>query len=300
MTQTFTAVPLPSTPLPPVPLPPGLAGEIAEIRQRSTALGWASETTSTYQDAVLEMVARTHDHPGPVLELGVYHGGLSVQLAHLLRVQGRRLICLDISHTMLDITRKHFQTLGLPTDHVAFFAGTGDDFYDSRERPSAVIIDADHSYNAARHDLACVLTHNGDTRAILLHDYCLRVDYVKDPTCTKDYVQVARAVHDICGDDPSLLPIGEEGRGQYMGEAASYVETGVSEGMVIFPECLPSETFARAAAHVACAEALRGRRLLSRMAQNVALMPKVLAASEAMLSVQADMLKMLARMRTGA
>lgn len=283
-------------PLPSAPLPESLAEEISAIRQHSTRLRLYSETTGIYQDDVLELVARTRNHPGPVLELGVYHGGLSVQLAHVLRAQGRRLICLDISSKMLEIARRHFQSLGVPADHVTFLQGTVADYYDTQPRAAAVIIDADHSYWAARNDLSHVLAHNGDAHAILLHDYNLRVDYIKEPGCTKDYVDVKRAVLDVCGEGATILPIGSMGAGQYIGDGGPYVEQGVSEGAALFPALLPADAFARAASHVACDEAARSRRALAWLMQDRQALPKILSATETMLSAQADTIKLLARM----
>lgn len=283
-------------PLPSVPLPETLAEEISAIRQHSMRLKLYSETTGPYQDDVLELVARTRNHPGPVLELGVYHGGLSVQLAHVLRAQGRRLVCLDISGKMLEIARRHFQSLGMPTDNVTFLQGTVVDYYDSQPRAAAVIIDADHSYWAVRNDLCHILAHNGDAHAILLHDYNLRVDYIKEPGCTKDYVDVNRAVLDVCGDAGSILPIGTVGAGQYIGEGGPYVEQGVNEGAALFPPLLPADAFARAAAHVACDEAARTRRALAWIMLDRQTLPKILSATEAMLSAQAETIKLLARM----
>lgn len=210
--------------------------ELAEIRRKLEEIGRFSHTTQKFQDDLIDFVVQNHDRGGSLIEVGCFHGGLTVQLAHVARPYGLHLDVIDISRQYLDVARDTVSTFGYG-DRVAFHKTTLTQFLAERDGPAPllVFIDGDHRYDGVVADIRAVMGMPERPYACAFHDFSLR--YADGPLTN---VRVDRAILDEFGPEAPLHRIGETaGDGQLRtvpGADRHYHEPGQPEGVLIVLE----------------------------------------------------------------
>ncbi len=156
--------------------------DLHALRRDLAEHGAASDTTAVYQDDLANFLRAASHIPGPVIEVGAFYGGLTVQLAALCREAGRPCFTVDVEAGCLAVTREHLARNRLDDaclPHHGDLASClqGEWFGAFREAhgpPLLVIIDGDHRYAGVRADIAAVQRHAQGTRFLAFHDVGLR------------------------------------------------------------------------------------------------------------------------------
>ncbi|MDR2489369.1 MAG: class I SAM-dependent methyltransferase [Desulfovibrio sp.] len=235
-----------------------ISDDLDKIRKISLQFGWQSWTSTDYQDAVIEIIYRLQSHPGCVIELGSFNGGMSVLLAYACHKTNKKLFCIDIDANAIKTIREHLNLLDIPTSHVTLCTGTIDSFIENHQMavpPSVVIIDAMHSYQCCRHDLSAVLANFSNTEMIVLHDYALT--YSPNAILSGEKVPlfpgVKSAVSHILGNDAPMVRLGITGEDQVSVndtenfQSKSLIwEHGEPEAIAFKPSMMPTESIHRA------------------------------------------------------
>jgi predicted O-methyltransferase YrrM len=239
---------------------PDLDKTLERIRAKSAELGHASWTSIEYQDDVISSILRTASHPGPVVEVGLFHGGLSVQIAYVCNHIEKDYFAIDISSECIDITQKHLEALNIDKERTVFFTGTLEAFakiYLLNIPPAVIIIDAFHIYTAVRNDLAACLTYFPNAVLVVMHDYALTYNpsYVVQKRNLGYFSDVKNPIHHIIGNNAPMLRMGYTGNGEPaiyrkydtsdLVNAAIFRE-GEPEGVGILLELLMPDAFLRA------------------------------------------------------
>lgn len=123
---------------------------------------WGSLTEED-ERGLAEAVRRARAFPGPIIEVGALFGW-TTQLLASMKAPEKELIAIDnfcwnpFALPPADQQAICERTLRYPIDHcrTRIFAGTTQEFYRTYQgpTPSMVFIDADHSYQAVREDIA--------------------------------------------------------------------------------------------------------------------------------------------------
>lgn len=208
--------------------------ELSDIRRELDAIGRFSHTSRKFQDDLLDFIAQHHDRGGSVIEVGCFHGGLTVQLADAVRRHGLSLDVVDIDKGYLATARDTVTRFGLQ-DSVDFHKTDLAGFLASRRYetpPALVFIDGDHRYDGVVADIRAVRAMPELPYACAFHDFSLR--YADGPLTN---VRVDRAILDEFGADAPLRQIGViagVGGLRTVPEAdRHYHETGQPEGVLI-------------------------------------------------------------------
>lgn len=181
-----------------------------QIRKVSQEMGCFSWTSQEYQDDILNYLIEKHGRGGGIIEVGCYKGGLSALLAFLCREYNLPFYTIDIDESSVKSTRNLLSALEL-LDGVVTHHGTLASFVKFENinvRPSLVILDGDHRYDAVVDDIANVYRLGKLPYAAAFHDFSLR-----HPTSGE---KVNSAVKDCLGDIP-VRHIGArmDGRGKH-------------------------------------------------------------------------------------
>lgn len=234
--------------------------DLRRIRRESQELGSVSQTSEKYQDDILDAVYKSAYNGGHIIELGIFRGGLSCQLAYLSKILGVDCILVDISQEYCDITIHLLRQLDLLHERVRVLAGTVHDLFIQYNciygPPAAIVVDALHTYNGVRIDICNILAQAPSVPVIGFHDWALRSDLaLRRQSGIAHHVNgVSNAVMDVIGDSDALHPIGMMGEGKVSigAESYDYMEEGYPEGMLLFPELLDRMAFNIALSFCGC------------------------------------------------
>jgi len=226
------------------------------IREKSHILKKGSWTSLEYQNEILDALNRSAAvHAGPIIEIGSYHGGLTVQLAYFARKFNRDFYVIDILSDMLDITKQHLIDHDSLTPNIRFFHGTVSEFFNEHTfmyiPPCFVVVDALHTYYGARHDVCTILSNIPNAPVIGFHDFGLRTDSIllKENGQNPEIQAVDKAILDIIDKDiNSLHPIGIIGE-KSNERRTGYFEHGLPEGVLLFPTLLNTSAISTAYAY---------------------------------------------------
>jgi len=218
-----------------------------------------------YQDDVLDAVYKSAYNGGHIIELGLFKGGLSVQLAYLSKKLGVDLILVDISKEYYDTTLHHLRELGLFHDKVRLIHGTVEDLYAQIDctysPPAAIVVDALHTYNGVRTDISTILSYSPSVPVVAFHDFGLRSNYAKarENNLPHHVNNVDRAILDVISNYNALHPIGEYGKGGCgnVDNNFSYIKKNLPEGVLLFPELLTNQAFMTAYSYCAFANTVK-------------------------------------------
>ncbi|VDG69835.1 Uncharacterised protein [Clostridium carnis] len=196
------------------------------------------------------------NHPGPIIEIGSFNGGFTVQLSYICKLTNKDFHGIDIDSNCNRIIRQHFEEQQISMSNTTLFIGTVDTFFEEYKfdiPPALVIIDVMHTYECTWHDLSTVLSQFPNTKLIAMHDYGLRYsqEFVATGIYPSIFTDVKTAVHHICGLNAPLIKIGITGLGKSTSFAASKEEATLfdlcePEGCAFFPEMLDAEAIHRA------------------------------------------------------
>ena len=156
--------------------------------------GSHSHTSDRYQADVLENVINCLGAGDCVIELGIFKGGLSCQLAYVLESTGRELILIDVGQQYIEGTRKLIEDLGLQTN-IRYFTGTMQQFMAQHAdvRPAIIIVDANHAYASVSDDIRTIKRMKYQPAAVVFHDASLR--YARSQKAVSVRVDQAVADH---------------------------------------------------------------------------------------------------------
>ena len=214
--------------------------QFEEIRAVSSEMGCFSWTTREYQDDILNFIIENRDRGCGIIEVGCYKGGLSALLAFVCKEFGWPFYTIDVDPTAIDSTTKLLKRLKL--DQIAtIHLGNLSSFVSATtlsERPTLIILDGDHRYEAVVRDIQDTFKLNQLSHAAVFHDFTLR-----HPTSGE---KVDQAVRDCFGSDCPVRPIGAKmlGDGKYPtkekpSEDGHWWEVPGSEGAIV--ELMPSQ-----------------------------------------------------------
>jgi predicted O-methyltransferase YrrM len=134
-----------------------------------------------------------HSTPGPILEIGTYHGKSAVLMALARRDAGGDAILytLDVDLAVLSAAKAEAESRGI-AERIVFVRGTSTAFARAYPhlRPALTFIDGDHSRAAVERDLAVLQTLVPEGGQLLFHDFHDPLN--EDPRC--DEVKVRPAV----------------------------------------------------------------------------------------------------------
>jgi hypothetical protein len=180
--------------------------ELEQIRARLAADGNHSHTTRKFQDDLLSFAEKFAAYGNTVIEVGCWRGGLSAQFAYLARKLGQRCAIIDIDETYLNYARAAVEMAG-SSDFVSFHHGDFKSFVaaaDPKMRPTLVLIDANHQYDAVVADIGTLYSMPSVPYSAAFHDFSLRYSF---PQLSD--VRVDLALHHAFGQDFEHVDIGE-------------------------------------------------------------------------------------------
>lgn len=180
--------------------------ELDRIRARLAADGNHSHTSLKFQDDLLFYATKFAAHGNCIIEVGSWKGGLSAQFAYLARKLGQRFVVIDNNATYLEYARAAVEATGAG-DSTSFHLGDFQSFAvtaDPEIRPTLVLIDADHHYDAVAADIRTLYAMTSRPYAAAFHDFSLRYS-----TPELSNVRVDRALIDAFGEDFQHIKIGE-------------------------------------------------------------------------------------------
>ena len=134
-----------------------------------------SQTTLSYQADVFETTINCLEEGDCVIEVGVFKGGISCQLAFLLEDTGKTLVLIEVVDEYLQWSKQLIQDIGLTTP-ATYFNGTLEQFVNAHPdiKPSLIIVDADHSYKGVCYDIQQIKRIKTPPVAAIFHDLSLR------------------------------------------------------------------------------------------------------------------------------
>lgn len=211
--------------------------ELAEIREEIDAIGRFSHTSKKFQGDLLSFVEDNYERGTCLIEVGCFHGGLTVQLAHVAQKLGLLFDVVDISDQYLEIARDTASLFSLD-GKIGFHKTTLTKFVsEERPKPVLVFVDGDHRYEGVVADIRAIKGMVERPFACAFHDFSLR--YADDSLSD---VRVDKAILDEFGHDAPLRHIGEiAGAGQLRtspGEDRHYHEFEQPEGVIVVLEGL--------------------------------------------------------------
>jgi predicted O-methyltransferase YrrM len=125
-------------------------------------------------DDALKLYELAYSSPGPILEIGTYHGKSAIVMAQALRDAGRdeAIVSLDVDAEALRVALAAARERGL-AEHLALARGTAESLFRSfpRLRPRFVFLDGDHSRRGVARDLRALEPRVPAAGLMLLHDY---------------------------------------------------------------------------------------------------------------------------------
>lgn len=148
---------------------------LEEIRTLLSEKKSSSQTTLRYQADVFETMINCLEEGDCVIEIGVFKGGISCQLAFLLENTGKTLVLIDVVDEYLQWIQQLIQEIGIKTP-VIYFTGTLEQFVNEyfQIKPSLIIVDADHKYKGVRDDIQSIKRMKYQPVAVVFHDLSLR------------------------------------------------------------------------------------------------------------------------------
>lgn len=182
------------------------AAEIERIRAHMRAANCHSYTSRRYQDQVLDLLDKNSSHPGAIVEIGCYLGGLTTQLAYACKALGKQLYVIDINFSYLARTAAAIDQLGV-AGSVSLFHGNLHKFCSVTQikpAPLLFVVDGDHRYDGVVSDLWNILGSYPEARHAVFHDFSLRYD---KPGYQN--VRVDRALLDTLGGSFPIQPFGQ-------------------------------------------------------------------------------------------
>lgn len=208
--------------------------ELQKIRARLAADGNFSHTSLKFQDDLLFYATKFAAHGNCIIEVGCWKGGLSAQFAYLARKLGQRFVAIDSYATYLEHARRTVEVTG--AGEAVFHLGDFQSFVatiDPALRPTLVLIDADHQYDAVTADIRTLYAMPSRPYCAAFHDFSLRYS-----TPEQSGVRVDRALVDAFGADFQHIKIGEvAGAGSTLITTPQpdghYHELGYPEGALI-------------------------------------------------------------------
>jgi hypothetical protein len=209
--------------------------ELERIRARLIAEKNFSHTSEKFQDDLLFFASKFAAHGNTMIEVGCWKGGLSAQFAYLARKLGQRFVVIDTEADCLEHARAAVEMAG-GSDSTRFHHGDFQSFVatvDPEIRPTLVLIDADHRYDAVVSDIRTLYSMPSRPYSAAFHDCSLRIS-----TPELSNVRVDLALHHAFGEDFEHVEIGEiAGMGKYLRVTPAadghYHERGCSEGALI-------------------------------------------------------------------
>ncbi len=112
--------------------------------------------------------------PGPILEIGAYHGKSAILMCNAARDggTGATVLSVDVDGHALDAARAQAARHGV-TDGIVFFRGSVEALLRTASglRPGLVFIDGDHSHAGVLRDLEALEPRLPDGALLLFHDY---------------------------------------------------------------------------------------------------------------------------------
>ena len=112
--------------------------------------------------------------PGPILEIGAYHGKSAILMCNAARDggTGATVLSVDVDGHALDAARAQAARHGV-TDGIVFFRGSVEALLRTASglRPGLVFIDGDHSHAGVLRDLEALEPRVPDGALLLFHDY---------------------------------------------------------------------------------------------------------------------------------
>ena len=182
------------------------AAEIERIRAHMRSANCHSHTSRRYQDQILELLDKSSGHPGAIVEIGCYLGGLTTQIAYACKALGKPLFVIDINFSYLAKTAASLDQLGL-AGNVSLFHGDLRKFCavaQIKPAPLLFIVDGDHRYDGVVSDLWSILVTYPEARQAVFHDFSLRYD---KPGYQN--VRVDQALLDTLGGSFPIQPFGQ-------------------------------------------------------------------------------------------
>lgn len=236
-----------------------LATEIDYIRNTLSRLGNHSWTTLKFQNDIIKLALCTSMHPGSIIEIGIFKGGITSQLAYICNLINKNLYSIDIDKDSINAAHSNLEKLNIPFSYVSLFKGTINEFvkkFPLESPPSFVIIDSLHTYKGVMNDLSVIISTFPNCGIIALHDYGL--SYNPEFSKQQDsgiFVDVKSAVHTILSETVPVVPIGEYGKAINVVNITKTSSLDIfqnifleeyPEGICIFPHTFDPDTILRA------------------------------------------------------
>ena len=146
------------------------------VRKISAEMGCFSCTSRQYQDDILQYLLANSDKGMGVIEIGCYKGGLTALLASVCKQFNWPLYSIDIDEKSVLSTINLLEALRL-SENVEVINGTLQSFANEKKlssRPSLIILDGDHQYDAVIRDIEAIYNLDYIPYAAVFHDYSLR------------------------------------------------------------------------------------------------------------------------------
>lgn len=214
---------------------------LSSLREQIGASGNCSHTSWKYQDDVAKTLVEVLDQGDCVVEVGCFKGGLTVQMAELIKDSNKPLFVVDISPEMIAETKQLLEKHGL-ANNVEFFLGDLQTFVNQKigdRQPALMVVDGDHTYGGVVADIKAIESMKNQPYAMIFHDYSLR--YIDQPGNIPYDTLVDRAIHDCWGKDFKFTNCGsvpEVGGSLNLkenpGPAGHYFVEGSTEGILVY------------------------------------------------------------------
>ena len=231
-----------------------------KIREKRDSLSIPSLTSGQYQNDILDACFKSLSvHGGPIVEIGIFQGALSCQLAYLAEKYNRPLILVDISPEFCEMTKNHLLQLGgRGGGGVTLITGTVRNLFKQfdfhNKPPCFIVVDADHTYKGAKTDLCTILSNVPNVPVIGFHDYGVKTDeylQMQHPEGPQHVYGIYKAILDVTGGNNALHPIGKiGGKERIYGREFNYIDEEESEGALLFPALLDRISFIMAYSHI--------------------------------------------------
>lgn len=168
----------PVLPVPRTVVSPSELGEHIEIMRLMSRINvernTPSHTTERFRTDLLYFLL---DNPsrGPIVEVGIMHGGFSSLFAYVAAVTGREFYAVDVAPHFIEQARLTCAHFGFEK-YANFHLGDVASFIKAKviERPDLMFIDSGHMYSGTVAELGVVHAMSNPPRCIVLYDFNYR------------------------------------------------------------------------------------------------------------------------------